>query len=131
MILAETRLKQISLNGAMMVSFGQKGEIMATLFQHAVWSALEKIPRGKVTSYAAIARHLDTGAIRAVGSAVGKNPNAPEVPCHRVVCSDGKIGNYSRGEGVATKIDLLSQEGVETSEGKIVDFDSVFWDFTL
>ncbi len=130
MILAETRLKQISLNDAMTVSFEQKGEIVATLFQHAVWKALEQIPSGKVTSYAAIARYLETGAVRAVGSAVGKNPNAPQVPCHRVVRSDGTIGNYSGGEGVATKIRLLSQEGVETSEGRIVDFDTVFWDFT-
>ena len=102
---------------------------MATVFQHSVWKALEKIPRGKVTSYAAIARYLDTRAIRAVGSAVGKNPNAPEVPCHRVVRSDGTIGKYSGGEGTVTKVKLLSQEGVETQKGKIVDFEAVFWDF--
>ncbi len=130
MILAETRLNQIGLRYVIMVSCEPKGETMATLFQHAVWKALEKIPSGKVTSYAALARYLETRAVRAVGSAVGKNPNAPQVPCHRVVRGDGTIGNYSGGEGVATKIRLLSQEGVETSEGKIVDFDTVFWEFT-
>lgn len=102
---------------------------MATAFQYSVWKALEKIPQGKVTSYAAIARYLDTRAVRAVGSAVGKNPNAPEVPCHRVVRSDGSIGEYSGEEGTTTKIKLLSQEGVETQKGKIVDFETVFWDF--
>ena len=104
---------------------------MATAFQHSVWKALEKIPQGRVTSYAAVARYLGTAAVRAVGSAVGKNPNAPEVPCHRVVRSDGSIGHYSGGEGTVTKVKLLSQEGVETQKGKIVDFEAVLWEFTL
>ena len=102
---------------------------MATMFQRSVWEALTKIPRGRVTSYAAIARYLDTGAVRAVGSAVGKNPNAPEVPCHRVVRSDGRIGQYSGGEGVSTKARLLSEEGVKIQEGKIVDFQTLYWEF--
>jgi len=102
---------------------------MSTVFQKSVWKALEKIPRGRVTSYAEIAKYLDTKAVRAVGSAVGKNPNAPEVPCHRVVRSDGKIGQYSGGEGVATKVALLSQEGVKVKEGKVVAFKEVFWTF--
>jgi O-6-methylguanine DNA methyltransferase len=102
---------------------------MATAFQRSVWKALEQIPSGKVTSYGAIAAFLDTKAVRAVGSAVGKNPNAPEVPCHRVVRADGKIGNYSGGEGIPTKITLLSAEGVMTKAGRIVDFEKVFWSF--
>ena len=106
-----------------------KGQKMATVFQYSVWKALEKIPQGRVTSYAAVARYLGTAAVRAVGSAVGKNPNAPEVPCHRVVRSDGKIGQYSGGEGVSTKVRLLSEEGVQAREGKIVDFEKVYWDF--
>ena len=102
---------------------------MATVFQQSVWKALERIPRGKVTSYAEIARYLNTAAVRAVGSAVGKNPNAPEVPCHRVVRSDGRIGQYSGGEGVPTKVRLLSEEGVKTQDGKIVDFQTLYWEF--
>ncbi len=102
---------------------------MATVFQQSVWKALEKIPQGKVTSYAEIARYLNTAAVRAVGSAVGKNPNAPEVPCHRVVRSDGRIGQYSGGEGVPTKVRLLTEEGVQTLEGKIIDFEKVYWEF--
>ncbi len=102
---------------------------MATAFQYAVWKALEKIPSGKVTNYAAVAEYLGTKAVRAVGSAVGKNPNAPEVPCHRVVRSDGTIGQYSGGEGTPTKIRLLSEEGIMVREGKIVDFANVLWTF--
>jgi len=102
---------------------------MATALQHAVWKAMEEIPRGRVTSYAALAAHLGTKAVRAVGSAVGKNPNAPEVPCHRVVRSDGTIGQYSGGEGTPTKIRLLSEEGVVIREGKVVDFEKLLWTF--
>jgi len=102
---------------------------MATAFQISVWRAMELIPRGKVTSYGAIAHYLGTKAVRAVGSAVGKNPYAPEVPCHRVIRGDGKIGNYSGGEGTPTKIKLLTQEGIGIEGDKIVDFQKVFWQF--
>jgi len=103
---------------------------MATSFQRSVWQAISLIPAGKVTSYGAIADYLGTGAVRAVGTAVGKNPNAPEVPCHRVVRQDGKIGKYSGGEGTPTKIKLLSEEGVSVKEGAVVNFKKVFWEFS-
>jgi len=93
-----------------------------TEFQQAVWQALKEIPSGKVTTYKAIADHLNTKAVRAVGSAVGKNPYAPDVPCHRVVPSDGKIGNYSAPGGVEEKIALLKNEGVEVKDGMVADF---------
>jgi len=66
-----------------------------------------------------------------VASAVGKNPYAPMVPCHRVVLADGKIGNYSGGDGVETKIEYLGQEGVVVSKGRVLDFDTLFWDFEI
>lgn len=101
-----------------------------TGFQRAVWRALQRIPEGRVTSYGEIARVIGrAGAVRAVGSAVGKNPFAPEVPCHRVVPSDGRIGRYSGGEGVVTKIALLAKEGVKVKSGKIVDFSERFYRF--
>ena len=102
---------------------------MATPFQQQVWDALRLIPRGRVTTYGAIARYLGTGAARAVGSAVGKNPDAPTVPCHRVVRSDGTVGEYSGGEGVATKIKLLADEGVTTRNGRILDFETKRWEY--
>jgi len=99
-----------------------------TPFQRDVWRAIALIPSGRVSSYGEIARYLGKpGAVRAVGSAVGKNPFAPEIPCHRVVPSDGRIGNYSGGEGVQTKIKLLEKEGVVVRQGKIVDFDRLFY----
>ncbi|MEN8147517.1 MAG: MGMT family protein [Campylobacterota bacterium] len=98
-----------------------------TPFQEEVYRALEKIPKGSVTTYGAIAKYLGTKAVRAVGTAVGKNPNAPKTPCHRVVPVSGKIGNYSGEGGVATKIRLLNEEGVKVKEGKIVDFKQLLY----
>ena len=100
---------------------------MPTEFQKRVWEALHLIPRGRVTTYGEIARYLGTDAVRAVGTAVGKNPDAPVIPCHRVVPATGKIGNYSGGEGVETKITLLAEEGVAVRQGRIIDFDKRYW----
>jgi O-6-methylguanine DNA methyltransferase len=102
---------------------------MPTPFQQAVYKALEKIPKGRVTTYGAIALYLNTNAVRAVGTAVGKNPDAPEIPCHRVVPASGKIGNYSGEGGVERKIELLRQEGVFVEEGRIKNFEKRMYDF--
>jgi len=102
---------------------------VGTVFQQKVWDALRQIPRGRVTTYGEIARYLGTEGVRTVGTAVGKNPDAPEVPCHRVVPSTGKIGNYSGGEGTPTKIALLMEEGVKVVQGRVADFDQKFWQY--
>lgn len=103
---------------------------MPTDFQKKVWAALKKIPRGKVTSYAAIAKFLgNPRAARAVGNAVGKNPNAPKIPCHRVICADGRLGNYSGAGGILTKKNLLKSEKIKIKNGKIADLKKVFFDF--
>lgn len=94
----------------------------ATNFQEKVWEALRLIPCGKVTTYKAVADFLQTKAVRAVGTAAGKNPYAPDIPCHRIVLSDGKVGNYSDVRGVDKKIELLASEGVFVKDSKIVDF---------
>jgi len=91
----------------------------ATKFQQDVWKLISKIPKGKVTTYKELARALNTKAYRAVGSAVGKNPYAPIVPCHRVINSSGLIGNYSADGGVKKKIELLQSEGVKIKDNKI------------
>ncbi len=103
---------------------------MPTFFQEKVYKALEKIPEGSVTSYGAVAKYLGTKAVRAVGTSIGKNPYAPKVPCHRVVLSDGKVGNYSAEGGIAEKIRLLTQEGVVVEKGVIVDFKERMYDFS-
>lgn len=101
-----------------------------TSFYHEVYKALTLIPQGRVTTYGAIATYLNTKAVRAVGTAVGKNPNAPEVPCHRVVPSTGKIGNYSGEGGIAMKIKLLEAEGVILKDGKVLDFEKRLFTFS-
>ena len=85
-----------------------------TPFQKAVWAELVKIPRGHVTTYAAIAKNIGRPrAIRAVANAVASNKLLVTVPCHRVIRSDGKLGGYSGPGGIKQKRDLLKKEGVD------------------
>jgi len=81
-----------------------------TEFQKKVLLVALSIPRGEVRSYAWVAKKAGTRAYRAVGQALGRNPYAPYVPCHRVISSDGSIGGYSRG--VKKKRRMLKKEGV-------------------
>lgn len=83
-----------------------------TDFQHRVWTALRAIPRGRTTTYGALARELGSprGA-QAVGRAVGTNPISIVIPCHRVLSSTGTLTGYAGG--VDTKQALLRLEGVE------------------
>ena len=66
-------------------------------FNQRCYELLKLIPEGKVTTYGEMARALDTKAWRAVGSAMAKNKNLFVIPCHRVVRSDGCIGQYALG----------------------------------
>ncbi|MBU0574089.1 MAG: MGMT family protein, partial [Candidatus Margulisbacteria bacterium] len=67
--------------------------IKLSSFRQKVLQAVAKIPRGKVSTYALIARHIGhPGAARAVGTALAKNPTPINIPCHRVICSDGRLG---------------------------------------
>lgn len=84
-----------------------------TPFQRAVLEAALRIPRGEVRSYAWIARELGhPRAVRAVGTALARNPIQYVIPCHRVIRSGGDLGNYSGG-GVETKERALHYEGVD------------------
>ena len=81
-----------------------------TPFQKDVWNALMKIPYGKTVSYSEIAKASGhPKALRAVGTAIGKNPIPVIIPCHRVIRSDGSIGGYALG--IDLKIRLLRLEG--------------------
>lgn len=72
--------------------------IKGTDFQLKVWEALLKIPLGKLSTYGAIARQIEKPkASRAVGTAIGSNPIAFLIPCHRVIQSTGVFGNYMWG----------------------------------
>ncbi len=97
-------------------------------FNIRIYDLLMKVPRGKVTTYKALANALNTKAYRAVGQAMKNNPYAPEVPCHRVVSSDGTIGGFSgtkSGEPIARKIALLKNEGIEFEGNKIKNFSDI------
>lgn len=80
-----------------------------TTFEKCVWEALRTVPYGHTVSYSGLARLAGEGGGRAVGNAVGKNPIAILVPCHRVVHQDGTIGGF--GGGLPNKILLLNLEG--------------------
>ena len=89
-------------------------KLIGTKFQLKVWAYLRKIPRGSVRTYAQVAKDLGKPlAIRAVANAIGKNPYAPKIPCHRVIRSDGSLGGYSGKGGVKTKRFLLKKEGIK------------------
>ncbi len=84
-------------------------DLRGTSFQKRVWAALLEIPKGEVRSYGQLAASIGRPmAARAVGTAVGENPVSLIVPCHRIVQSDGSIGNY--GWGVEIKRNLLLEE---------------------
>ena len=88
-------------------------KLVGTKFQLKVWAYLRKIPRGSVKTYSQVAKAIGKPhAVRAVASAIGKNPYAPKIPCHRVRRSDGPLGGYSGKGGVKTKRFLLKKEGV-------------------
>lgn len=91
-------------------------------FERRVYELALAIPRGSTWTYGEIAARLgdlgalpnDVGAARAVGQALGRNPFAPIVPCHRVVAAGGKSGGFSAFGGVETKHRLLALEGART-----------------
>ena len=86
--------------------------LKGTKFQLKVWNYLKKIPKGKVKTYLEVAKAIGKPrAFRAVANAVGKNPDPPKIPCHRVIRADGKLGGYSAKGGLKTKIKLLKKEG--------------------
>ena len=87
--------------------------LIGTKFQQKVWAYLRKIPSGSVKTYSQVAKGIGKPlAVRAVANAIGKNPYAPKIPCHRVIRSDGSLGGYSGKGGIKTKRFLLQKEGV-------------------
>lgn len=96
-------------------------------FQKHVLTLAKQIPEGRISTYGEIAKALgDLRASRAVGNALNKNPAPVEVPCHRVVMSDGAIGGYSLG--IERKIELLKKEGVKIQGNKVINFKNILFD---
>ncbi len=97
-------------------------------YQAEILRLLAEVPKGKITTYGDLAKELakrdpkwSPGSARAVGTTMKNNPCAPQVPCHRVIKSDGAIGNFRGGaEGaVEAKVKMLRDEGVAVVDGKI------------
>lgn len=92
-----------------------KLHLKGTDFQLKVWESLLKIPMGKLVTYGSIAQHIARpNASRAVGTAIGSNPVAFLIPCHRVIQSTGTFGGYMWGP--ARKAAIIGWEGVKTNE---------------
>ncbi len=94
-------------------------------FSSACYKILSQVPRGKVTTYRLIAKALGSRAVRAVGTAMAKNPFAPRIPCHRVVRSDGSVGEYNGG--AEKKQLMLRREGIQINNGKVSDLSDVLF----
>ena len=91
------------------------GEQRLSPFQRRVYDALRRIPRGRVTTYGLLARQVGCGSAQAVGQALRRNPFAPEVPCHRVIATDLRIGGFRghlTGSDISRKRAILATEGV-------------------
>jgi methylated-DNA-[protein]-cysteine S-methyltransferase len=86
-------------------------------FNQRAWALLSRIPKGRVSTYAELARALGSPkACRAVGNAMNKNPYAPGVPCHRVVGSNGSLTGFAHG--IEKKRQMLIDEGVEIANNR-------------
>ena len=98
-------------------------------FQRRVYTALRRVPRGRVTTYKRLAEAIGCGSPRAVGQALRRNPFAPDVPCHRVIASDLTLGGFRGGrDGAAArrKRQLLSAEGVRFRSGILAEPERVY-----
>ena len=96
-------------------------------FHRRVYDAARRIPPGTTRTYGQIAADLgDPTLARSVGQALGRNPFAIIVPCHRVVAANGKLGGFSANGGVTTKVRMLSIEGAAAAGGPtLFDGDGV------
>ncbi len=90
---------------------------------------VKQIPQGMVSTYGSLARALgDIRAARACGVMLSQNPDPPNIPCHRVVMSDGSLGGFTHPEGLKKKIELLRSEGVEIENGRVKNFRKLLFE---
>ena len=91
-------------------------DLVGTEFQIKVWKELSKIPFGETITYKEVAEAIGhPKSSRAVANACAKNPFPIEIPCHRVIRSDGGLGGYSGLGGVTKKKQLLINEKTQSS----------------
>lgn len=99
-------------------------------FFENVWDVVRLIPKGRVTSYGAIARYLgSSGSARLVGYAMNASFTVkPKVPAHRVLNRNGLLTGKHHFGGSDVMQSLLEKEGVRVEKDKAVDFEKIFWD---
>jgi len=96
------------------------------LFEYT-YDLVRQIPDGKISSYGAVAKALgDVRASRAVGRMMNQNPDADDMPCYKIVHSDGRLGGF--GLGMEDKIRRLKEDSIFVKDGKIVDFENVLFE---
>ena len=101
----------------------------ANNFFEDVYEVVKLIPRGRVTSYGAIARYLGTtGSARMVGWAMNSAHGANAIPAHRVVNSQGLLTGKAHFKTPSTMQKRLKKEGIRVVNDKITDFEKFFWD---
>jgi methylated-DNA-[protein]-cysteine S-methyltransferase len=93
-----------------------------------IYIKLLEVPEGMVTSYLDLSKAVGLkNGQRAIGKIMNKNKHPVIIPCHRVVKSDGCVGGYAYGENVKTN--MLTKEGIEIKNGKIVDIKTKMYKF--
>lgn len=100
-----------------------------TAFEEKVYAALRRIPRGRVLTYAGMARMVGCKSCQAVGQALKRNPFAPAVPCHRVIASDLSLGGFQgkrAGPALQRKLKLLASEGVLFKDGLLAEPERIW-----
>lgn|SRR5690606_10724499 len=98
-------------------------------FFDKVYEVVKRIPRGRVSSYGAIARYLGSGgSARMVGWAMNNASKIEDVPAHRVVNRNGLLSGKHHFPGTSAMQQMLEEEGVEIREDQVVQFKSLFWD---
>ncbi|MEM3374358.1 MAG: MGMT family protein [Candidatus Woesearchaeota archaeon] len=91
---------------------------MNRILSKKVYNLVKKIPKGKITTYKEIAKALDTKSYRLIGKILSKN-NDKNIPCHRVIMSNGSLGGYRGNKNNFKKKKLLEKEGIKIINNKI------------
>lgn len=93
-----------------------------------IYKKLLQVPRGQITTYGELSKSVGLkNGQRLIGKIMSNNPYPVIIPCHRVILSTGKIGGYVFGENVKTK--MLSDEGIQIENGKIIDLKNKLYIF--
>lgn len=97
------------------------------MYYENVYDVVRLIPRGRVTTYGAIADFLTLGSARMVGWALFQNLADTSVPAHRVVNRRGELSGRNHFATPTTMQTLLEQEGIEVADNRVINFTELFW----